>query len=124
VAGPTTEVLNEDIKELKAEIRDIRGDLNVLKADVHNIALGLAELRAEVRVSLGVARWAGALLVTTILATASTGIWWASGLTGEVHSIETRFDKLETTIVKALNQGPPSQPAQKAEDEVGAPAKR
>jgi hypothetical protein len=50
--GPTTEILNEDIRELKADIRDIRGNLDVLKADVHRLDIGLAELRigqAEIR---------------------------------------------------------------------------
>jgi hypothetical protein len=79
VAGPTTEVLNEDIKEVKADLheirvdsgvlkaslqhvnddikelkvdsRDIRGDIAVIKTDLQNVGLGLGELRGEFRSS-------------------------------------------------------------------------
>jgi hypothetical protein len=79
VAGPTTEVLNEDIKEvksdlheirvdsgvlraglqhvnddikeLKVDIRDIRGDITVIKNDLHNMGIGLGEFRGEFRSS-------------------------------------------------------------------------
>jgi predicted nuclease with TOPRIM domain len=79
VAGPTTEVLNEDIKEvkadlheirvecgvlrsglqhvnddireLKAECREIRGDVAVIKMGLQNVALALGELRGEFRSS-------------------------------------------------------------------------
>jgi chaperonin cofactor prefoldin len=128
VAGPTTEVLNEDIKEvkedlhgirvdvdvvksgfyrvaedikeLKVDIRDIRGDLAVVKMDLHNVATGLAEFKGETRVYMGLAKWAAAFLITTILTSGGAGIWWASSLTSNVRALEKRFDQFESRIDK------------------------
>jgi len=126
MAGPTTEVLNEDIKDLKFEIREIkseikeqndeiRRDFKMLREEFHQVALGLAELRGEAKVYLGVAKWAGAFIVTTVLTSGVAGIWWASNINAKVDGLEarteerfkaidTRFDRLEASIRKVLDQ--------------------
>jgi hypothetical protein len=99
--GPTTEVLNDDVKELKADIREIRGHLDSLKDDVHQVDLGLARLQTE----FGLAKW---LLGLTLVATASgigTGIWWAATINASVLSMEKRFSKVEESIAKSIEQG-------------------
>jgi hypothetical protein len=99
--GPTTEVLNDDVKELKADIREIRGHLDSLKDDVHQVDLGLARLQTE----FGLAKW---LLGLTLVATASgigTGIWWAATINASVLNMEKRFSKVEESIAKSLEQG-------------------
>lgn len=138
MAGPTTEVLNEDIKELKTEIKefksDVRHDLDLLREDFHKVALGVAELRGELRVTLGVARWAGALLVTTLLTSGIAGIWWASGINTKVdglgarileesEAINARISNLEASMNKVLEQTRPSQAATKTESGAGTPGK-
>jgi hypothetical protein len=101
--GPTTEVLNDDIKELRDDLHKVetslrdeihrveislRGDLNRVET---SLTTGLAELRAEVRVSLGVVKWVGAFIVTTVLtggiSAAIAGVWWASNITAEVKHL-------------------------------------
>jgi outer membrane murein-binding lipoprotein Lpp len=104
------EVLNEDIKELKADIR---------KLDV-----GLAELRTEVRDAIGLAKWAYTVLAATILSSGVGAIIWGASLTTKVYGVESRgnekfqeisarvdklearidarFDKLDASIAKLL----------------------
>ncbi len=81
--GPTTEVLNDDIRELKGDLRDIRSNLDVLKADVHRIDVGLAELRAEFRF----AKWLLGLLLALTISGIGGGIWQAATLTAEVKHL-------------------------------------
>jgi prefoldin subunit 5 len=80
--GPTTEVLNEDLKELKG--------------DLHQVAVKLADLSAEVRMTIGLARWAGVFLVTY----GAAGICWAASLSSDVRVLAGRADKLETRMEK------------------------
>jgi hypothetical protein len=131
-----TEILNEDIKELKAEVRDIRGDLDVLKADIHRMDVSLAELRSDVRSAISLGKWAGTVLVGLMLTGGVSAVWWASRVDADVRNlavryderfkavdarfdklearIDARLDKLEATIVKALDHAkaqPVSSPA-------------
>ncbi len=162
MAGPTTEILNEDIKEvksdlheirvdsgvlraglqhvnddikeLKADIRDTRSDITVIKNDLHHMGIGLGEFRGEFRSSdprkvaeglatlqgeykavSGIAKWAGAFIVTTVVTIGSAGVWWASKLTSDVRALETRFDKFEAQLGKLVEQRHPAQPIPKAE---------
>jgi hypothetical protein len=76
----STEVLNEDIKELKA---------------------ALAELRTEVKDAIGIGKWV-AMLVVGLLITGGvggliTGVWWASKITSKVEAVEA-------SIASALGQ--------------------
>jgi hypothetical protein len=82
-------------------------DLKELKADVHKIDVDLAKLSAELHVVMGVAKWAGALLVTTILTSGVAGIWWASAINSRVGAVETRLDRIEASITKAIGQAAP-----------------
>ena len=125
-----TEVLNEDVKELKGDIRDIRGDLGVLKADVHRIDVSLAELRSDVRSAIGLGKWAGTALLTALLTSGVGAVIWGARLDARVSAMEARasekfqeaaaradkleakvdarFDKLEAAIGKALEQPRPA----------------
>jgi hypothetical protein len=107
----STEVLNDDIKELKGDIR---------KLDV-----GLAELRTEVHDAIGLAKWVGTVLVGVLLTSGVGAIIWGASLTTKVYGMESRgnekfqeisaridklesridgrFDKLESLITKALD---------------------
>ncbi len=72
----STEVLNEDIKELKG--------------DIHKLAIGLAELRTEVRDAIALAKWAGTVLVVTLLTSGVGAIIWGASLTAKVYGLESR----------------------------------
>jgi hypothetical protein len=122
MAPVPTEVLDADIKELKAEIKDIRSSIDVLKADVHRIDVGLAEFRGEMKTLAGVARWAVGLatggvvaIVATLISGAFGAAWWASAINADVRNLgakiddqskatDARFEKLEASIAKALGQ--------------------
>lgn len=81
--GPTTEVLNDDIKDLKGDVREIRGGLDALKGEVHQLDVSVARLQTE----FGLAKW---LLGLTLVATVSgigAGIWWAATLSAEVRHL-------------------------------------
>jgi hypothetical protein len=91
VPGPTTEVLSDDLEELKAElhadVRDIRVNLDSvkdsLKAEIHAVDVRLARLSAE----FGLAKWLlGATLVAT-LSQIGAGIWWGATVTAEVRHL-------------------------------------
>jgi predicted nucleic acid-binding Zn-ribbon protein len=127
-----TDDLNEDIKELKVEVRDIRSGLDVLKADVHRIDVSLAELRSDVRNAIKVATWGGSIFVLTFLSGGVGAIWSSGALTTKVSAIEirgtekiqetnvridkmesrieARFDRLEASIDKILEQTRPVAP--------------
>lgn len=118
MAGPTTEVLNEDLKELKADVRDSRDDMATLKAEVHAVALTVARLddlrpevaalrgdvqaiavdlagfKGEARVFLRIASWAGALAIASVV----SGVWWASALTGEVRRSSERGEQVAVEV--------------------------
>jgi hypothetical protein len=118
MAGPTTEVLNEDLKELKG--------------DIHKLASGLAVLRTEVRDAIALGRWAGTALVATLLTSGVGAVLWGASLTTKVYGMESRenekfqdvgarldklesrldarFDKLEASIARALEQARPPAP--------------
>jgi hypothetical protein len=136
--GPTTEILNEDVKELRGEIRDIRSDLivlkadahridmsltevrsdlNVLKADVHRIDLGLAEMKAEFRF----AKWLIGLLLGMTLTGVGGGVWTMSKIVTKVEGIEARFDRLESSVGKILEQFRSTNPSQIPKPSIPAP---
>jgi len=74
--GPTTEVLNDDM-------RQIRGSLDALKGEVHQLDVGLARLQTE----FGLAKWLLGLTLVATLSGIGTGIWWAATLTAEVQHL-------------------------------------
>ena len=112
----STEVLNEDIRGLKA--------------DLHRVDVGLAELRQEVKDAIGLARWAGTLLAATLLTSGVGAVIWGATLTARVHGMEARtgekfvergagrdgleskidarFDRLEASIARAIEQARPA----------------
>jgi hypothetical protein len=126
VAGPTTEVLNDDIKELKVEIKEIKAEIKEIKADLrrgddeikadlrrgddllrqdfHKIAVGLAELNGEAKVYLGVAKWAVAFVVTTALTSGVAGIWWASSVNAKVEGLRSEIHEKTGTISSRIDK--------------------
>ena len=103
-----TEVLDEDIKELKADVRDIRADLGVLKADVHRIDVSLAELRSDVRSAIGLGKWAGTVLLTALLTSGLGAVIWGARLDARVS------DRTTTTRVPPPRFARRSPPARSA----------
>jgi hypothetical protein len=82
----STEILNEDIKELKA--------------DIHKLDVALAELRTEVKDAIGIAKWVATLVVGLLITGDAgglvTGVWWAT-------KISSRMEAVEASIASALD---------------------
>jgi hypothetical protein len=105
MAGPTTEVLNQDLTEVRADLRDIRGNLDSvkdsLKAEIHVVDVRLAKLSAE----FNLFKWVlGAVLVAT-LSQIGAGIWWGATITSEVRHL--------TQAIERQQPAPPQAPATK-----------
>ena len=101
MAGPTTEVLNEDVRDLRGDFREIRGHLDSFKSeifvDVRRIDLGLTRVQTE----FSFAKWLlGSLLVAAVTGI-STGIWWAATISANVRNLEIstndRINRLESS---------------------------
>jgi hypothetical protein len=123
----STEILNDDIKELRG--------------DIHKLDVGLAELRTEVKDAIALGKWAATLFIATILTSGVGTIIWGASLTTKVYGMETRgnekfqelnarfdekfkvvearfdklessidarFDKLEASIARILEQTKPA----------------
>jgi hypothetical protein len=84
--GPTTEVLNDDLKELKAE--------------VHKIDVDLAKLGAE----FGVFKWLIGLTLMATLSGIGLSIWWAATINTKAAATDARLERIEATIGRALGQ--------------------
>jgi outer membrane murein-binding lipoprotein Lpp len=97
MAGPT-DLLNDDVKELKADLRDLRSSLDVVKADVHRIDVSLAELRSDVQTIKGIGKWAATLLVASVLASGGTVVWWAATVSADVKHLAAEVGELKKSI--------------------------
>ncbi len=91
--GPTTELLNDDLKLVRSDLKD-------LTKDVQRIEIGLARVETE----FGFAKWLLGLLLLATITGIGSGIWWASAINNRVGHLETRFDRLEASIAKILEQ--------------------
>ena len=131
--GPTTEVLNEDVRELKTDIREIRSDLGALRNEVHGIAssltdeihgvaLQVAQLSAEFRVALNLAKWAGTIFVGVLLSGGVSANWWASAITTDVKRLSSEvaenrkaIDDVRLRVTPAPSPRAPDVPAPKVD---------
>ena len=73
----STEVLNEDIKDMKSEIHGIDTRLAALAAEFH------------------FAKWLLGLSLALTLSGISFGIWWGGNINAKVDGLEKRFDKID-----------------------------
>jgi hypothetical protein len=101
----STEILNDDIKELRA--------------DIPKLDVGLAELRQGVKDAIALGKWAGTVLVAVLSTSGIGAVIWGASLTTKVYGMESRgnekfqavdarFDKLEASIAKILEQTKPA----------------
>ena len=138
--GPSTESLNDEIRELRDEIKESRQELHkvqiqlieemhrvqsVHSGEISRIDVSLAELKTQVTFSTRVAIWGITLLTGSLLSGLLGGAWWASKIDYKVDqleqrfdriasksekfeaSVEARFDKLEASLAKILEQTKP-----------------
>ena len=80
--GPTTEILNDDVRLLRDEI--------------HRADLYVHEVGTQVKVIIATVKILGLFTLASLL----SGVWWGSSLTTKVDGLGTRLDKLETRVDK------------------------
>ena len=95
MAGPTTDTLNDDIKELRADFH--RSQLEI-KDEFKKVAVSLAEIQTQLKIVSRFATLGVTVLTGTLIASTASGIWWASRITDRVDSLESRFDKFEASV--------------------------
>jgi outer membrane murein-binding lipoprotein Lpp len=108
MAGTPTEVLNDDIKELKSDIRENRTKIDLVKDEVQRSAVAQAQMRAELRednhrIALSQAEMKGEfrmvkLLLSLMLAGIAGAVWQFYGLNGKVNGIEVKVNGLEAKV--------------------------
>ena len=125
--GPTTEVLNEDLKGLRTDVQTIA--VGPGRADVQGrcrrrtqgrcpetIAVGLAALTSKVDTALGVAKWIATAFTTLAVTGIVSAAWWASGINAEIRHLDGAMTKLATQAEKSRSplpddlQKPPTVP--------------
>jgi chromosome segregation ATPase len=108
-----TEVLNEDVKELRLDIREVRNKIDLVKDESQRISLGLADLKGEFRLIK-------LLLVLVIGGIGGTSLQYvrlesrvgaletkADKLDARMERIETQLSALQVSIAKLLDQAKP-----------------
>ena len=97
MAGPTTDTLNDDVKDLHADFH--RSELEI-KDEFKRVAVSIAEIKTQIQLTTRVAVWGIAILAGTLITGTFSGIWWASRITTKLDIFESRFDKLEFNAEK------------------------
>jgi hypothetical protein len=94
------------------------GDIKTLREDLHKLDVAVAELRQEVKDAIGIGKWVATLvvglLITGGIGSVVTSVWWASAINTRMSTLEastaSRFDKLEASIARVLEQTKPPAP--------------
>ena len=86
--GPTTEVLNDDLKDLRSDLNRVE---TALSGEIHQVDNAVAKLAAE----FGLFKWlVGASLVASVSGIVSSA-YWAGTITTRVTALESRADKVD-----------------------------
>ena len=102
--GATTEVLSDDLKEVRSDLHKVEVNL---AAEIHKVDNAVGKLGAE----FSVFKWLlGATLATTLSGVVGSA-YWAGSLASRVTALEGRFDKfegqlerIEASITKAIGR--------------------
>ena len=110
MSGTPTEVFNDDVKELKGEIRENRSKIDLVKDEVHRFAVARAQMQTELRgdihgIALAQAEMKGEfrlmkLLLTIVILGIAGSIWQFVKLDTRVNGLETRLDKMDSRLDK------------------------
>jgi hypothetical protein len=95
--GPTTEVLNDDVKDLRDELHKveiaIKDDLHMLKdeltVEIHRVSVAVEKLASEFHF----AKWLFGLLLVTAVSMGLAGVWWAASITSDLRNITKTLEQ-------------------------------
>jgi chaperonin cofactor prefoldin len=91
MAGPTTEAVNEDVKELREDLH--KTELALTK-EIEGAKKEIAVVGDRVKGILTSIRLVAGLAITSIVAS----VGWGASLASDMKSLEKRFDKLEVVV--------------------------
>jgi prefoldin subunit 5 len=110
MAATPTEVLNDDIKELKGEIRENRTKIDLVWNEVQRLAIAQAQMRVELladnhKIALAQAEMKGEfrfvkLLLSLVLAGIAGSVWQFYGLNARVNGIEVKVNGIDARLDK------------------------
>jgi hypothetical protein len=87
MAGPTTEVLNQDLKDVRNDLKNLNDDVKQLGTKIEVVCGQLNLLASLAIIAIGLI---GGLLSTGLV----TGIWWESGISSDVRHLETEVSEI------------------------------
>ena len=125
MATTPTEVLNEDIKELKLDLRENRNKIDLVKEEVQRLAVSQGLMRVELvdeihKVAISQAEMKGEfrlvkMLLAFVLAGLGGSLWQffslnakVNGVETKIERVETKIDQIEASIAKILEQTKPA----------------
>ena len=90
--GPTTEVLNDDLKALRSDLHQAE---KTLAADLHRFETTLSTAVGSLAAEFKLFKWlVGAALMASVSGVISSA-YWAGSLATRVSALETRADKVD-----------------------------
>ena len=92
MAAIPTEVLNEDIKDLRGDIREVRQKIDLVKDDIQRVALVQADSKGEFRLVK--------FLLTVVILGIAGSAWQFFNLNSRVNGVELRLDKVDFRLDK------------------------
>ena len=116
MAGPTTESINDDVKELRDDLHKVEV---AIREDFHRVetrvTADIRELTVQVRGILTAVKLIAVLTLTSLAAS----IWWGATLTADLRNLDARtadrskaldarLDKIEAATAKILEQTRPA----------------
>ena len=78
----------------------VNADVKALRSDLHKLEVGIAEIRTELKVLVGVAKWGVGIIASTLVSSTGLGIWWASGITSEVRHLQSEVAEVRKASVE------------------------
>ncbi len=111
--GPTTEVLNQDLKDVRGDLKSLNDDVKRLDAKIEVVtaqldskievvaaqlntkievvSAQLAILLSLIKIAIGLV---GSLLATGLV----SGVWWASGISSDVRHLQTEVAEIRKSL--------------------------
>ena len=117
MAATPTEVLNEDIKDLKGDIREVRNKVDLVKEEIYRIGIAQAEMKGEFRLVK--------FLLTIMIMGIAGSIWqfFKPQCQGERFRDSIRQDRITTREVRDFDhQNPRADSLPASSPDISSPA--
>ena len=93
--GPTTEAVNEDLKDLRGDLH--RLEVNLTK-QIDQVAITIGERVAKLSAEFALFKWLLGLTLVASLSGIISSSYWAGSLASRVAAVEGRLDKVDARL--------------------------